>query len=104
MVTTIHTKIAVARKRGQKGIVYRSPRIYLPTKLTDDSSFPFLEGDNVAVKIAGEKLIVQLSRQKRKSVRRPAVNLGRNLVRAARKKKGPLGKQGLKRLGTRTRR
>jgi len=59
MVTKIRTNMAVARKRGIKGgVVYRSPRIYLPTKLTDDSSFPFLEGDDVEVRIVGDRLVV----------------------------------------------
>jgi hypothetical protein len=58
MVMKIRTNMAVARKRGIKGVVYRSPRIYLPTKLTDDSSFPFLEGDDLEVRIRGDRLVV----------------------------------------------
>ena len=42
-----------------EGTIYRSPRIYLPTKLTDDSSFPFKEGDLLSIRVDGRKLIVQ---------------------------------------------
>ena len=64
MVTQIHTNMAVARKRGKKeNVEYRSPRIYLPTKLTDDSSFPFLEGEEVRVRIDGARLVVEKAKR-----------------------------------------
>ncbi len=60
MVKKILTRFSVAKKPARsEGIVYRSPRIYLPTKLTDDSSFPFKEGDLLSIKVDGRKLIVQ---------------------------------------------
>src|SRR5437899_11549156 len=60
LVKKIVTKFAVAKKPARiEGMAYRSPRIYLPTKLTDDSSFPFKEGDVIAVRIDGRKLVVQ---------------------------------------------
>jgi hypothetical protein len=60
LVKKIVTKFAVAKKAARlEGMTYRSPRIYLPTKLTDDSTFPFKEGDVIAVKIDGRKLVVQ---------------------------------------------
>ena len=60
LVKKIVTKFAVAKKAARmEGMAYRSPRIYLPTKLTDDSSFPFKEGDVIAVRIDGRKLVVQ---------------------------------------------
>lgn len=60
MVKKILTRFAVAKKPAlSEGTVYRSPRIYLPTKLTDDSSFPFKEGDLLSIKVDGRKLIVQ---------------------------------------------
>lgn len=62
------TKLSVAKKKG-KGTVYRSPRIYLATKLTDDSSFPFKEGDPLLVKIQGKKLVIE-KLEKRKPRRR----------------------------------
>ena len=50
----------MAKKQARsEGTTYRSPRIYLPTKLTDDSSFPFKEGDILSIKVDGRKLIVQ---------------------------------------------
>ncbi len=39
------------------------PRIYLPTKLTDDSSFPFKEGDILSVKVDGRKVMIQRARR-----------------------------------------
>ncbi len=60
MVKKIITRFAVAKKPARsEGTSYRSPRIYLPTKLTDDSSFPFREGDLLSIKVNGRKLIVQ---------------------------------------------
>ena len=60
MVKKIITRFAVAKKLARsEGTTYRSPRIYLPTKLTDDSSFPFKEGDILSIKVDGRKLIVQ---------------------------------------------
>ncbi|HEY4657838.1 MAG TPA: hypothetical protein VIH34_05085 [Candidatus Bathyarchaeia archaeon] len=60
MVKKIITRFAVAKKQARsEGTTYRSPRIYLPTKLTDDSSFPFKEGDILSIKVDGRKLIVQ---------------------------------------------
>ncbi len=60
MVKKIVTKFAVAKKKsGPEGNVYRSPRIYLPTKLTDDSRFPFREDDLISIRVDGRRLIVQ---------------------------------------------
>ena len=50
----------VTKKRMQNGRIYESPRIYLPTKLTTDSNFPFLEGSlKLYVKVAGKRLVVE---------------------------------------------
>jgi hypothetical protein len=60
MVDQIVTKFVVTRKPARKqGAFYKSPRIYLSTKLTDDSVFPFREGDTLLVKIVGRRLVVQ---------------------------------------------
>lgn len=50
----------ILSKKKVKGKTYVSPRIYIPTKLASDSSFPF-RGDEVyvLVKVKGKKLIVQ---------------------------------------------
>jgi hypothetical protein len=50
----------ITKKRMQNGRVYESPRIYLPTKLTTDSSFPFLGATNkLFVRVAGTRLVVE---------------------------------------------
>jgi hypothetical protein len=60
LVKKILTRFAVAKKPARsQGTQYRSPRIYLPTKLTDDSSFPFKEGDLLTIRVDRRKLIVQ---------------------------------------------
>ena len=59
MVDKVVTKFAVAKKKGKTGAIYRSPRIYLPTKLTDDSTFPFKEEEEVLVRVARGRLVVQ---------------------------------------------
>jgi hypothetical protein len=67
MVKQIATKISVVKKSGRKkGSVYRSPRIYLPTKLTDDSTFPFIEGEGIKVEVVGERLVVTRLKSKRR--------------------------------------
>ena len=64
MVKKILTRFAVAKKSASNGdTVYRSPRIYLPTKLTDDSSFPFKEGDILSVRVDGRKVLIQKVRR-----------------------------------------
>ena len=60
MVNKILTKLTVVRKRNKDGkAIYRSPRIYLPTKFTDDSTFPIREGQPILARIVGERLIVE---------------------------------------------
>ncbi len=60
LVKKVLTRLAVAKKAARSGdSVYRSPRIYLPTKLTDDSSFPFKEGDILSVRVDARKLVIQ---------------------------------------------
>lgn len=64
MVRKVVTRLAIAKKAASNGeMIYRSPRIYLPTKLTDDSVFPFREGDLLLVRVDGRRLIVQKVRR-----------------------------------------
>ncbi|MEM3736634.1 MAG: hypothetical protein QXJ75_00885 [Candidatus Bathyarchaeia archaeon] len=50
----------VTEKQTKTGRAYISPRIYLPTKLVSDSSFPFKDPSlRVHVKIKGKQLIIQ---------------------------------------------
>jgi len=50
----------ITKKRMQNGRVYESPRIYLPTKLTTDSNFPFLGVSNkLYVRVTGKRLVVE---------------------------------------------
>ncbi len=53
------------RKKGKKGRTYESPRIYLPTRLTSDSAFPF-RGKivRVRVKVEGRRLVVETASKK----------------------------------------
>jgi len=110
MVTKILTTISVAKKWAKKsGVVYRSPRIYLPTKLTDDSSFPFLEGDQVAVRVDGDRLVVERLKEVRGNVgdgarRRRSKKrvMGRSRSRKGRRAERHR-RQGLRRVGVPTR-
>ncbi len=58
-------KFILSKRLVNGGKYYTSPRIYLPTKLTQDSSFPF-KGDDIPiyVKIKGRKLIIQRASRK----------------------------------------
>jgi len=53
------TSYVITKKKMPDGRVYESPRIYLPTKLTTDSNFPFGKGTMLHVKLAGRRLIVE---------------------------------------------
>jgi len=53
------TSYVITKKRMPDGRVYESPRIYLPTKLTTDSNFPFGKGTMLHVRLEGRKLIVE---------------------------------------------
>jgi hypothetical protein len=68
MVNKILVKLTIVRKKDKHGrAAYRSPRIYLPTKLTDDSAFPFREGQPLIARILREKLVIEkVRKQKRK--------------------------------------
>jgi hypothetical protein len=50
----------VTKKRMPDGRVYESPRIYLPTKLTTDSTFPFAKAlVRLYVRVSGDRLLVE---------------------------------------------
>jgi hypothetical protein len=50
----------VTKKRMPDGRIYESPRIYLPTKLTTDSNFPFSkEAVRLYVRVSGKRLLVE---------------------------------------------
>ncbi len=49
----------VITTKQMEGRVYESPRIYLPTKLTTDSAFPFGRADMLYVKVIGKRLLVE---------------------------------------------
>ncbi len=49
----------VITTKRMEGRVYESPRIYLPTKLTTDSAFPFGRADMLYVKVIGKRLLVE---------------------------------------------
>jgi hypothetical protein len=50
----------VTKKRMPDGRIYESPRIYLPTKLTTDSNFPFSKGSlRLYVRVSGKRLLVE---------------------------------------------
>lgn len=50
----------ISKKRMQNGRIYESPRIYLPTKLTTDSNFPFAKGSlKLYVRVLGKRLVVE---------------------------------------------
>jgi hypothetical protein len=53
------------RKRGKNGKTYESPRIYLPTKLTCDSAFPFSGRIvRVRVRVQGGRVVVERASKK----------------------------------------
>jgi hypothetical protein len=50
----------ITKKRMPDGRVYESPRIYLPTKLTTDSTFPFAKASlRLYVRVSGDRLLVE---------------------------------------------
>jgi len=56
---------ASTRKKGKNGRTYESPRIYLPTKLTCDSAFPFTgRAVRVRIRVDGRRVIVEKASKK----------------------------------------
>ncbi|MGA2627626.1 MAG: hypothetical protein ABSF63_11310 [Candidatus Bathyarchaeia archaeon] len=53
------TSYVITKKKMPDGRIYESPRIYLPTKLTTDSNFPFGKGAMLHVKFSGRRLIME---------------------------------------------
>jgi len=50
----------VTKKRMPDGRIYESPRIYLPTKLTTDSNFPFSKASlRLYVRVSGKRLLIE---------------------------------------------
>jgi hypothetical protein len=50
----------VTKKKMPDGRIYESPRIYLPTKLTTDSNFPFSKAAaRLYVRVSGKRLLVE---------------------------------------------
>jgi hypothetical protein len=76
VVDRVLTKYSVAKKKGKSGAIYRSPRIYLPTKLTDDSTFPFKEEEEVLVRISARRLIVEKVPKKLREEAKEEVEIG----------------------------
>lgn len=65
MVKQIRTRFIVVRKKAKNGeAFYRSPRIYFSTKLTDDSSFPFKDNDDIIMRIDGKHLVIRKTPRK----------------------------------------
>ncbi|MEM2226431.1 MAG: hypothetical protein QXW19_03010 [Candidatus Bathyarchaeia archaeon] len=62
----------IVAKKSIRGRVYETARIFIPTKLSTDSSFPF-KGKRVRVliRISGDKLIISKPKSKRASNPKP---------------------------------
>jgi len=61
-VGTIRRGIALAKEgKGKvvdRGVKYRKVFIYIPTKVFEDSAFPFKIGEDVLVQINGDRLVI----------------------------------------------
>jgi hypothetical protein len=67
LVRKVVSKLYVLRRRTDRGKVYVTFFLYLPSKLINDSTFPLKEGDKVSVSIKGNTLVAEsISRRKRK--------------------------------------
>lgn len=54
------SRFVMAKKIAKNNRIYYSPRIYLPTNLVNDSSFPFREKIlKIHVKVKGKQLILK---------------------------------------------
>jgi len=74
----------VITTKQMEGRVYESPRIYLPTKLTTDSAFPFGRADMLYVKVIGRKLLVERASHK---ILRKFGRINRKAAKVRRRKK-----------------
>ena len=66
MVRVATSKLYVLRRRTQKKKQYSTYFLYLPSKLINDSTFPFGESEKVKIIIKGNSLIVEKLQKKRK--------------------------------------
>jgi len=80
MVFKSVTKFSVAPRKGPNDRTYCSPRIYLPTKLVNDSRFPFKDGEDLIVRIDGRKLVIN---------KKPRTRDEMNRLRLEREKSNP---------------
>ncbi len=74
----------VITTKRMEGRVYESPRIYLPTKLTTDSAFPFGRADMLYVKVVGKRLLVERAPHK---ILRKFGRINRKVAKVRRRKK-----------------
>ncbi len=66
MVQVATSKLYVLRRRTPKKKEYITYFLYLPSKLINDSTFPFTEGERVRIKIVGHDLFVEKLTKPRK--------------------------------------
>lgn len=59
MVQTAPSKLYVLRRRTAGKKEYTTYFLYLPSKLVNDSSFPFKERDRLSINIKGRSLVVE---------------------------------------------
>jgi hypothetical protein len=81
----------VTKKRMPDGRVYESPRIYLPTKLTTDSNFPFAKAAlRLYVRVSGDRLLVERAAP---NILRRFGRAKKRIGRIKKKRKGKRGKR-----------
>ena len=66
MVQIAMSKLYVLRRKTPKKKEYTTYFLYLPSKLINDSTFPFGESEKVRIKIVGNNLLVEKLRKGRK--------------------------------------
>ncbi|MGB9623080.1 MAG: hypothetical protein ACPL07_04465 [Candidatus Bathyarchaeia archaeon] len=59
MVKTTLSKMYVVKRKAVNGRSYAAYFLYLPSKLTNDSAFPFKPSERVRLTVKGRQMIVE---------------------------------------------
>ena len=70
MVKTTLSKMYVVKRKAINGRSYAAYFLYLPSKLTNDSAFPFRPSERVRLSVEGKKMIVEAVKEAAKAARK----------------------------------
>jgi len=67
MVKTALSKMYIAKRKAVNGRIYDAYFVYFPSKLINDSAFPFKPSERLQLTVEGKRLIVEAMKGAAKS-------------------------------------